>query len=444
MNVYDSQKIADILCSHFNMSRTDRPEDARLLLMNTCSVREKAHEKVFSRLGQWKKLKTKNKDILLGVGGCVASLEGDMILKRAPYVDVIFGPQTIHRLPALIRQVVSKKNISVMDISFPAIEKFDHLPPPRTEGTEAFVSIMEGCSKYCSFCVVPYTRGEEVNRPRDDILREIAVLAQQGVKEITLLGQNVNAYLHEKTDFAALLFRVAETDGIERIRYTTSHPVEVTRTLTDAYKHLPQLVSHLHLPVQSGSDRILARMKRDYTVLEYKEKIYRLRAARPELALSSDFIVGFPGETAEDFERTMQLVRELHFDKSFSFLYSPRPGTPASYYADETSHAEKNERLQRLQQLLNEQTASISQNMVGTVQRILINDYSKKDPSLLQGRTDNNRLTHFKATADRHAIGEFADIKIIEALNHSLRGIPITDRDEPVCGAKRLPAYSPA
>ena len=421
MNVYDSQKMADIL-QGLNMTPAAKMEDADLLLMNTCSVRAKAHEKVFSRLGQWKQLKAKKPHLLLGVGGCVASLEGKRIAQRAPYVDIIFGPQTIHRLPALIAQARRQPNGAVTDIRFVEVAKFDNLPQPRAEGVEAFVSIMEGCSKYCSFCVVPYTRGEEVSRSIRGVLHEITLLARQGVKEVTLLGQNVNAYNDGELGFPHLLQAVAAIDGIERIRYTTSHPLEMTQALIDVYAALPQLVDHLHLPVQSGSDRVLAAMKRGYTALEYKEKVHRLRQVRPDLSLSSDFIVGFPGETEEDFEATMDLVRELRFDKSFSFIYSRRPGTPAAYYDDETQQQVKEERLQRLQALLNEQTEQISQKMVGTEQTILVNDYSKKDPGMLQGRTTNNRLTHFRArTPD--LIGQLAQVKIVDALNHSLRAV---------------------
>ena len=389
-------------------------------------------KRCFPRLGQWKKLKDKNPHLLLGVGGCVATLEGERIAQRAPYVDIVFGPQTIHRLPQLIEQARRSPRQTVTDIRFTEIEKFDNLPEPHAQGVEAFVSIMEGCSKYCSFCVVPYTRGEEVNRPVHSILREITLLARQGVKEVTLLGQNVNAYNNQDLDFAQLLHLVAAIDGIERIRYTTSHPLEMNQALIDAYAGIPQLVDHLHLPVQSGSDRVLAAMKRNYTTLEYKEKVHRLRRIRPDISLSSDFIVGFPGETEEDFEATMRLVRDLRFDKSFSFLYSRRPGTPASYYEDETPQQEKEERLQRLQALLNEQTQQISHTMVGTEQTVLVNDYSKKDPGMLQGRTTNNRLVHFRAqTPD--LIGQFAPIKIIGALNHSLRGMVVdTPHSHPV------------
>ena len=429
MNVYDSQKMAEIL-QDVKMAPTEKVEDADLLLMNTCSVRVKAHEKVFSRLGQWKKLKDKKPHLLLGVGGCVATLEGERIAQRAPYVDIVFGPQTIHRLPQLIDQARQKPKKTVTDIRFTEIEKFDNLPEPCAQGVEAFVSIMEGCSKYCSFCVVPYTRGEEVSRPIRGILREITLLARQGVKEVTLLGQNVNAYSYQDLDFAQLLHLVAAIDGIERIRYTTSHPLEMTQALIDAYARIPQLVDHLHLPVQSGSDRVLATMKRNYTALEYKEKVHRLRRIRPDISLSSDFIVGFPGETEEDFEATMGLVRDLRFDKSFSFIYSRRPGTPASYYEDATPQQEKEERLQRLQALLSEQTQQISRKMVGTAQTILVSDYSKKDPGMLQGRTANNRLVHFRAQAP-DLIGQFMPVKIVEALNHSLRGIVVNARQNP-------------
>ncbi|MGE5162109.1 MAG: tRNA (N6-isopentenyl adenosine(37)-C2)-methylthiotransferase MiaB, partial [Betaproteobacteria bacterium] len=399
MNEYDSDKMADVLNAADGVVTTDRPEDADVILFNTCSVREKAQEKVFSDLGRVKHLKRLKPDLVIGVGGCVASQEGAAIVARAPYVDVVFGPQTLHRLPDLIRRRQSSGRPQV-DISFPEIEKFDHLPPPRVEGPSAFVSIMEGCSKYCSFCVVPYTRGEEISRGFDDVLTEIADLADHGVKEVNLLGQNVNAYRGrmadgETADFALLLEYVAEVPGIERIRYTTSHPKEFTQRLIDVYARVPKLVDHLHLPVQAGSDRVLAAMKRGYTALEYKSIVRRLRQVRPAISLSSDFIVGFPGESADDFERTMALVEEVGFDASFSFVYSKRPGTPAADLADDTPQAAKLERLARLQAAINANAARIGEAMVGTVQRILVEGPSKKDASELMGRTENNRIVNF-------------------------------------------------
>ena len=404
MNEYDSDKMADVLNASDGVVTTDRPEDADVILFNTCSVREKAQDKVFSDLGRVKHLKQLNPDLVIGVGGCVASQEGAAIVERAPYVDIVFGPQTLHRLPDLIRRRQSTGRPQV-DISFPEIEKFDHLPPPRVEGPSAFVSIMEGCSKYCSFCVVPYTRGEEISRGVDDVLTEIADLADHGVREVTLLGQNVNAYRGrladgETADFALLLEYVAEVSGIERIRYTTSHPKEFTQRLIDAYARVPKLVDHLHLPVQSGSDRVLAAMKRGYTVLEYKSIVRRLRQVRPGISLSSDFIVGFPGETEEDFERTMALVEDVGFDASFSFVYSKRPGTPAADLADDTPQAVKLERLARLQAAIDANAARISEAMVGTVQRILVEGPSKKDASELMGRTENNRVVNFPGGPD--------------------------------------------
>ena len=427
MNEYDSDKMADVLNASDGVVSTDRPEDADVILFNTCSVREKAQEKVFSDLGRIKHLKRLNPDLVIGVGGCVASQEGAAIVERAPYVDVVFGPQTLHRLPDLIRRRKSTGQPQV-DISFPEIEKFDHLPPPRIEGPSAFVSIMEGCSKYCSFCVVPYTRGEEISRGFDDVLTEIADLADQGVREVTLLGQNVNAYRGrlaegETADFALLLEYVAEIPGIERIRYTTSHPKEFTQRLIDVYARVPKLVDHLHLPVQSGSDRVLAAMKRGYTVLEYKSIVRRLRQVRPGIALSTDFIVGFPGEAEEDFERTMALVEEIGFDASFSFVYSRRPGTPAADLADDTPQAVKLERLARLQAAINANAARISESMVGTVQRILVEGPSKKDASELMGRTENNRIVNFPGGPDpARLVGRLLDVEITQALPHSLRG----------------------
>ena len=424
MNEYDSDKMADVLYAAHGMEPTDDPAQADVILFNTCSVREKAQEKVFHDLGRVKHLKAGNPNLLIGVGGCVASQEGKSIVRRAPFVDIVFGPQTLHRLPQLIeaRKVTGKSQI---DITFPEIEKFDHLPPARTEGATAFVSIMEGCSKYCSFCVVPYTRGEEVSRPIVDVLTEIAVLADQGVKEITLLGQNVNAYLGvmddgEIADFALLVEYIHEIPGIERIRYTTSHPKEFTTRLIEAYGTLPKLVNHLHLPVQSGSDRVLAAMKRGYSVFEYKSIIRRLKIIRPEISLSSDFIIGFPGETEADFEATLKLVEEMNFDESFSFVYSARPGTPAADLPDDTPQAAKLERLQRLQAQINQQSRKISQRMVGSKQRILVEGISKKNSAEIFGRTDNNRVVNF--AGDKALIGQFIHVQITDALSHSLRG----------------------
>ena len=426
MNEYDSDKMADVLGDAEGLEKTDRPEDADVILFNTCSVREKAQEKVFHDLGRVKHLKRDNPNLIIGVGGCVASQEGAAIVERAPYVDLVFGPQTLHRLPDLI----SKRRASgrpQVDISFPEIEKFDHMPPARVEGATAFVSIMEGCSKYCTFCVVPYTRGEEVSRPLDDILTEIATLVGQGIKEVTLLGQNVNAWRapisrgsDDIGDFAFLLECVHEVPGIERIRYTTSHPREMTQRLFDAYVKLPKLVSQLHLPVQSGSDRVLAAMKRGYTALEYKAVVRKLRAARPDLSLTSDFIVGFPGETEEDFEKTMKLIDDVGFDGSFSFVYSARPGTPAADLADDTPQDVKLARLARLQKRIDEQAQVVSQSMVGSVQRILVEGHARKDAAELAGRTDNNRVVNFPGPA--RLINQFIDVRITSALPHSLRG----------------------
>lgn len=424
MNEYDSAKMTDILLSERNMELTEIPEEADLILFNTCSVREKAQEKVFHDLGRVRHLKKNNPDLLIGVGGCVASQEGSEIVKRAPFVDLVFGPQTLHRLPELI-DARRRTGRSQVDISFPEIEKFDRLPPARTTGATAFVSIMEGCSKYCSFCVVPYTRGEEVSRPLDDVLTEIAELVIQGVKEVTLLGQNVNAYYDkssegEGVDFAMLLDYVHEIPGLERIRYTTSHPREFTGRLIEAYQHLPKLVGHVHLPVQSGSDRVLAAMKRGYTVIEYKSIIRKLRAIRPDISISSDFIIGFPGETEADFERTMKLIDDVQFDESFSFIYSPRPGTPAADLPDDTPNEIKLARLYRLQEKIQLNARTISQNMVGTVQRVLVEGPSKKDPNEFCGRTDNNRVVNFVGYAG--LIGSFVDIKITAVSSHTLRG----------------------
>ncbi|MCH8099168.1 MAG: tRNA (N6-isopentenyl adenosine(37)-C2)-methylthiotransferase MiaB [Proteobacteria bacterium] len=424
MNEYDSDKMADVLRESHGYELTDTVGDADLLLVNTCSIRDKAAEKVFSQLGRWRALKEKNPDIRIGVGGCVASQEGEGIIDRAPYVDIVFGPQTLHRLPAMIDEVAKTGN-PVVDISFPEIEKFDCLPEPRADGPTAFVSVMEGCSKYCSFCVVPYTRGEEVSRPFDDVIAEVASLAAQGVREVNLLGQNVNAYRGpmfdgQIADLATLIYYVAEIDGIERIRFTTSHPVEFTDSLIQAYAEVPKLVSYLHLPVQHGSDRILAAMKRGHTVLEYKQKIRKLRQARPDISLSSDFIIGFPGETDRDFEALMNLVAEMGFDQSFSFIYSRRPGTPAASLADDTSMDVKKQRLQVLQARISRQAMAISRSMVGTTQRVLVERLSKKSARQVSGRTENNRWVNFDG--DLSCIGQFVDVVITEALPNSLRG----------------------
>ena len=426
MNEYDSDKMADVLGAADGLEKTDNPEEADVILFNTCSVREKAQEKVFHDLGRVKHLKQLNPDLIIGVGGCVASQEGEAIVARAPYVDLVFGPQTLHRLPKLIAERKASGR-SQVDISFPEIEKFDNLPPARTEGASAFVSIMEGCSKYCTFCIVPYTRGDEVYRPLADVLAEVAGLAAQGVKEVTLLGQNVNAWRApvdgdggEMADFAFLLECVHEIPGIERLRYTTSHPREMTQRVVEAYAKLPKLVSHLHLPVQAGSDRVLAAMKRGYTVLEYKSLVRKLRAARPDISLSSDFIVGFPGETEADFEATMKLINDLGFDSSFSFIYSSRPGTPAADMADDTPQDVKLARLSRLQKRIDEQASAISAGMVGSVQRVLVEGPSRKDPNELAGRTDNNRIVNF--AGNPRLIGTFVDVTIVSALPHSLRG----------------------
>jgi tRNA-2-methylthio-N6-dimethylallyladenosine synthase len=425
MNEYDSSRMRDLLQQSHDMVATDDPEDADVLLLNTCSIREKAQEKVFHQLGRWKRLKQKNPNLIIGVGGCVASQEGAEIGRRAPYVDLVFGPQTLHRLPQMMTQRGSAGTL-VVDVSFPEIEKFDNLPQPEVEGPCAFVSVMEGCSKYCTFCVVPYTRGEEVSRPLDDVIAEIAHLAQGGVREVNLLGQNVNAYRGvdhegEAVDFVELLHFVARIPGIERIRYTTSHPVEFSDALIDAYAQIPQLVDHLHLPVQSGSDRILAAMKRGHTMLEYKSKIRRLRSIRPNISISSDFIIGFPGETDADFAATMKLIEDIGFDSSFSFIYSARPGTPAAELPDSTDEETKKQRLQILQSRILQQAAEISRGMVGSTQRILVTGLSKKDPGQLQGRTENNRAVNFSA-ADQSLIGQFVAVKIVEALPNSLRG----------------------
>jgi len=430
MNEYDSDKMADVLHASEGLEPTQNPEEADVILFNTCSVREKAQEKVFHDLGRVRHLKQVNPNLVIGVGGCVASQEGAAIVKRAPFVDVVFGPQTLHRLPELIaaRRASGKPQV---DISFPEIEKFDHLPPARVEGATAFVSIMEGCSKYCSYCVVPYTRGEEVSRPFDDVLTEVADLADRGVKEVTLLGQNVNAYRgrmsdsEECADFALLLEYVAEMPGIERIRYTTSHPLEFTQRLIDAYARIPQLVSHVHLPVQSGSDRVLAAMKRGYTSLEYKSIIRRLRVARPDICISSDFIVGFPGETDRDFEATMKLVEDVGFDISFSFIYSARPGTPAAELQDDTPHEVKLERLMRLNAVLEANGRAVNDAMVGSVQRVLVEGHATKNAQELAGRTDNHRMVNF--AGPERLIGQFIDVRIDTSYQHSLRGSIVTN-----------------
>ncbi|MFZ6643474.1 tRNA (N6-isopentenyl adenosine(37)-C2)-methylthiotransferase MiaB [Undibacterium sp. TC4M20W] len=424
MNEYDSDKMADILNANDGMVKTDNPEDADVILLNTCSVREKASEKVFSDLGRLRELKRKKPELLIGVGGCVASQEGDAIVKRAPYVDVVFGPQTLHRLPQMIDARRSSGR-SQVDISFPEIEKFDHMPPARVEGASAYVSIMEGCSKYCSYCVVPYTRGEEVSRPFDDVLAEVAGLAEQGVKEISLLGQNVNAYRGvmedgEIADFALLIEYIAEFPQIERIRFVTSHPKEFTQRLIDCYAKVPKLVNHLYLPAQHGSDRILSAMKRGYTAIEYKSVLRRLRLVRPDISVSSDFIVGFPGETDEDFDALMKLINDIGFDNSFSFIFSPRPGTPAANLADDTPAELKLRRLQHLQSVIDANTKKYSNAMIGTVQRILVEGPSVKDPNELQGRTENNRVVNFAGSKD--LVGTLVNTRITESYNYSLRG----------------------
>jgi tRNA-2-methylthio-N6-dimethylallyladenosine synthase len=424
MNEYDTTKMADVLKASHGLELTDSPEEADVLLLNTCSVREKAQEKVFSQLGMWRPLKEARPEVVIGVGGCVASQEGEAILKRAPYVDLVFGPQTLHRLPQMLNDAMAEKQ-SVVDTSFPEIEKFDHLPEPKVDGVSAYVSIMEGCSKYCTFCVVPYTRGEEFSRPFDDVIAEVAQLAEQGVREVNLLGQNVNAYRGpmddgEMADLALLIHYVAAIDGIDRIRYTTSHPMEMTDSLIQAYAEVPQLVSHLHLPVQSGSDRILALMKRKHMAIEYKAIIRKLREIRPNISISSDFIIGFPGETDSDFRATMDLVAEIGFDHSFSFVYSERPGTPAAALPDDVPAETKKQRLAILQQRLTQQAIEISEKMIGTVQKVLVSGPSKKDPNELAGRTENNRVVNFNG--DSSLIGEFVNVKITQALPNSLRG----------------------
>ena len=424
MNEYDSAKMADVLAASHGLELTEREDEADVILINTCSIRDKAQEKVFSQLGRWKQLKRENPDVVIGVGGCVASQEGKAIIDRAPIVDMVFGPQTLHRLPNLLNSFHDTGKASI-DISFPEVEKFDNLPDPGAQGATAFVSVMEGCSKYCTFCVVPYTRGEEISRPFDDVVSECAILADKGVREINLLGQNVNAFrgpMHDGTtaDLALLIHYVSAIDGIERIRFTTSHPVEFSQNLIDAFGEVPQLANYLHLPVQSGSDRILSLMKRGHTTLEYKQKIRRLREKRPGISLSSDFIVGFPGESERDFEDTLKLIRDLNFDQSFSFIFSARPGTPAASLPDELPLAIKKERLMRLQELINGQAAQISQAMIGSSQRILVEGFSKKNQEQMAGRTENNRVVNFDGQP--RLAGQFVDVVITEALSNSLRG----------------------
>lgn len=429
MNEYDSEKMVDLLAESHGLELTDNEKEADVLLLNTCSIREKAQERVFHQLGRWRPFKERNPDVLIAVGGCVASQEGKIIRKRAPYVDVVFGPQTLHRLPAMLKEAKTRKKL-VMDISFPEIEKFDNLPEPRADGPKAFVSIMEGCSKYCTFCVVPYTRGEEVSRPMDDVIAEISSLASQGVREVNLLGQNVNAYRGEMADgdiadFALLLHYVAAIEGIDRIRYTTSHPKEFTDSLIQAYEDIPELVSHLHLPVQSGSNTVLARMKRGHEIDMYIEKLARLKEIRPNMSFSSDFIVGFPQETDEEFEDTINLIQQIGFDFSFSFIFSPRPGTPAADMPDEVDMAVKKKRLERLQKIITQQTADISTRMIGTVQRLLVEGESKKNSLQMSGRTENNRVVNF--AGHTRLAGQFVNVLITEALPYSLRGRMVKD-----------------
>ncbi|MCG7602005.1 tRNA (N6-isopentenyl adenosine(37)-C2)-methylthiotransferase MiaB [Halomonas sp. McH1-25] len=430
MNEYDSARMADLLGESHQMELTDDEREADVILLNTCSIREKAQEKVFHQLGRWKKLKQANPGLVIGVGGCVASQEGENLRKRAPHVDMVFGPQTLHRIPSMLDSRRDNQ-ISVVDVTFPEIEKFDHLPKPSSDGATAFVSIMEGCSKYCTFCVVPYTRGEEVSRPFEAVMDEIMHLADQGVREVNLLGQNVNAYrgenaLGDEIDLAELIACVAAIDGIDRIRFTTSHPVEFSDSLIEAYGEIPELVSHLHLPVQSGSNRILAAMKRGHEVEEYVAKLERIRALRPDISFSSDFIIGFPGETEQDFEDTMDLIHRIGFDVSFSFVYSARPGTPAAALEDDTPEAVKKQRLAILQERINQNALQISRRMVGTTQRILVTGFSPKDPAQLSGRTENNRVVNFLAPDPTELIGSFVDVEISEALPNSLRGELVT------------------
>jgi tRNA-2-methylthio-N6-dimethylallyladenosine synthase len=448
MNEYDSAKMLDVLAEGCNLSLTEEEAEADVLLLNTCSIREKAQEKVFSQLGRWKKLKQNKPGMVIGVGGCVASQEGEAIRTRAPFVDMVFGPQTLHRLPEMLHQSRSSGN-AVVDISFPEIEKFDHLPEPRSDGVKAFVSIMEGCSKYCTFCVVPYTRGEEISRPLDDVIAEVASLAGQGVREVNLLGQNVNAYRGEMddgdvADLALLIHYVAAIDGIDRIRYTTSHPVEFSDNLIDAYATVPELVNHLHLPVQSGSDRILSMMKRGHSAIEYKHKISKLRKIRPDISLSSDFIIGFPGETDADFNATMKLIDDIGFDTSFSFIYSARPGTPAAFMPDDVGIETKKQRLQQLQEKLLNQSNQISRKMVGSNQRILVEGYSRKSDRELAGRTENNRVVNF--VGPDSLIGQFARVDITQALNSggiNLGALDQSDGFQPGANFKFLRSVEP-
>jgi tRNA-2-methylthio-N6-dimethylallyladenosine synthase len=431
MNDYDSRRIAHLLGESHGMVTTGNANDADMLLLNTCSVREKAQEKVFSQLGRWREWKETRPELMIGVGGCVASQEGEAILKRAPYVDLVFGPQTYHRLPAMVDQLLSTR-CGVVDVSFPEIEKFDSLPAPRADGARALVSVMEGCSKYCSFCVVPYTRGEEFSRPFDDVITEVYELAEQGVREVTLLGQNVNAYSGARHDggvitFAELVRYAAAIEGIDRLRYTTSHPIDFDQNLIDAYAEVPELVSHLHLPVQSGSDRILSLMKRGYSVAEYEDIVQRVRQRRTDLVLSSDFIIGFPGETDDDFEQTMALIERIGFDQSFSFIYSPRPGTPAALLPDETPSEVKQARLSRLQARINSMSADIGAKMIGTVQRVLVDGPSRRQPTQMSGRTDNNRVVNFSGVAESR--NRFVNVRITEVLPHSLRGGLVIDEN---------------
>jgi tRNA-2-methylthio-N6-dimethylallyladenosine synthase len=424
MNEYDSAKMVDVLAASHGLVLTENEAEADVILINTCSIREKAQEKVFSQLGRWRELKLANPNVVIGVGGCVASQEGAAIVKRAPYVDLVFGPQTLHRLPQMIEARKSTQRAQV-DISFPEIEKFDHLPEPRKEGPTAFVSIMEGCSKYCSYCVVPYTRGEEISRPFDDVIAEVASLADQGVREINLLGQNVNAYrgaMHDGSvaDLAVLIHAIDSIETIGRIRFMTSHPLEFSDSLIEAYANVPKLANYLHLPVQAGSDRILSAMKRGYTALEFKQKIRKLRKVRPDISISSDFIVGFPGETDADFEQTMKLIDDIGFDQSFSFIFSKRPGTPAATLPDETSDATKHERLARLQTVINANSKRISDSMIGTIQRVLVEKPSRRDPNELSGRTENMRYVNF--VGDTRMIGQFVDVEITQTMSNSLRG----------------------
>jgi tRNA-2-methylthio-N6-dimethylallyladenosine synthase len=441
MNEYDSSKSAELLGESHGLTLVATPEEADVLLLNTCSVREKAQEKVFSQLGMWREIKLKRPEIVIGVGGCVASQEGEAIRQRAPYVDIIFGPQTLHRLPMMLKALELQKKPQV-DVSFPEIEKFDNLPAPKSDGPTAFVSIMEGCSKYCTFCVVPYTRGEEISRPFDDVLAEVAQLAAQGVREVTLLGQNVNAYRGqmddgEMADLALLIHYVAAVEGIDRIRYTTSHPVELSDSLIQAYAEVPELVGHLHLPVQTGADRILVQMKRGHTALEYKAKVRALREVRPNLSLSSDFIIGFPGETEADFQATMKLIEDIGFDHSFSFVYSARPGTPAADLPDDVPLTVKKQRLAVLQARISEMAAAISQQMVGTVQRVLVERPSRKDAEEMSGRTENNRVVNF--AGQPRLIGTFIDVRITEAYPNSLRGeVVLVDDEKPLAVEGRM------